>query len=289
MAKEESTRAASRKTRVYVFREFLLSNDMYGDYLKEGDIILDAAGGKGDFSWLMCNADGFDSVVIDPRVTKNHIEKSVAYLRSHPDEAQKRSIPNLLTYQPLATLIPKLEGKQEFQSPNHLRILMDEDLISAVRRRRTMMQKSENDKDKGREEWETYWKAAILKGRLAQTLGYEEKETTPNQVDESEKAFEKLLQAKLIVGFHPDQSTDFCIELANELGIPFCIVPCCVFPSEFPDRKLVDGSRVRDYSQLIEYLKLKEPTVKMAKLPFNFTETAKNLALYTLPSKAAML
>ena len=40
-----STRAKSRKTRVYVFREYLLQK--YNDYLKPDDIVLDVAGGKG--------------------------------------------------------------------------------------------------------------------------------------------------------------------------------------------------------------------------------------------------
>jgi len=93
-----------------------------------------------------------------------------------------------------------------------------------------------------------------------------------------------ILRIKLVVGFHPDQGTDYCVELAEILGVPFCIVPCCVFPSEFPNRQLSSGERVRTYSQLIEYLKLKSPEAKTAFLNFHFTETAKNLVLYTCPS-----
>ena len=113
------------------------------------------------------------------------------------------------------------------------------------------------------------------------------------------------------------------MDLAILLNIPFCVVPCCVFPSEFPQRKiraslegifavkgasqeassakvgdLNDGrevgdsdegviERVRTYSQFMAYLKAKyQPNnVQTATLQFHFTETAKNIVLYTLPPR----
>ena len=150
---------------------------------------------------------------------------------------------------------------------------------------------------------------------------------------------------KLVVGFHPDQATEPCIDLAMVLGVPFCVVPCCVFPSEFPDRRLrlspsvmqqqqrSDGDDrngndddyeqeeqlvlVRNYNQFLDYLRQKPTTntesstississssspgddearitttdssssniIHTAYLDFPFTETAKNVVLYTLPS-----
>ena len=152
---------------------------------------------------------------------------------------------------------------------------------------------------------------------------------------------------KLVVGFHPDQATEPCIDLAMLLGVPFCVVPCCVFPSEFPDRRLrlspsvmqqqmqrSDGDDrngndddykqeeqlvpVRNYNQFLDYLRQKPTTITQssiisssssssssspgddeahittidsnstniihtAYLNFPFTETAKNVVLYTLP------
>lgn len=69
-----STRASSRKNRVDVFRDFLWKT--YGTLtgtgcntclLRKGAVILDVAGGKGDLSWLLMNADDVTSVVVDPR------------------------------------------------------------------------------------------------------------------------------------------------------------------------------------------------------------------------------
>ena len=37
---------------------------------------------------------------------------------------------------------------------------------------------------------------------------------------------------------HPDQATEAIVSCALELGRPFAVVPCCVFPYSFPDRRL---------------------------------------------------
>lgn len=65
------------------------------------------------------------------------------------------------------------------------------------------------------------------------------------------------------------------------LRIPFAVVPCCVFPSEFPDRTF-NGSRVRAHGEFIEYLCAKDNRIRRAKLPFVETNTAKNTVLYML-------
>lgn len=277
-----SSRGASRKNRVYVFREFI--HQTYGAYLKQagGTVVLDVAGGKGDLSWLLRNVDGLDSIVVDPRVTKSqHIVRSIQYLREQPEEAKERAIPNRLTYQPLATLLPHLEGREKFDSPRHLRLLVDEDLVAAIRDHKT------NREDMSR--WENYWTRATQRAAEAQPLGYKEETTLDGEsstIQEASEALQTILSTKLVLGFHPDQATDPSMDLAILLGVPYCIVPCCVFPREFPHRQLVDGSRVRNYLELIQYLQNRY-NPKMDKLPFHFTETSKNLVLYSLPSEVA--
>ena len=58
--------------------------------------------------------------------------------------------------------------------------------------------------------------------------------------------------------------------------------PCCVFPSEFPDRKQPDGKRVRVYDELMEYLIAKHDKMRVATLPFVATEFARKVVLYML-------
>ena len=85
---ENSTRAHSKKHRVYVFRDFLLDN--FQSIMSGGDtdtLILDVAGGRGDLSWILYNIDGIDSIIADPRIpTHRSLVKSVNFLLNHPGE-----------------------------------------------------------------------------------------------------------------------------------------------------------------------------------------------------------
>ena len=40
-------------------------------------------------------------------------------------------------------------------------------------------------------------------------------------------------RAALLVGFHPDEATDFIVDAALTSRKPFAVVPCCVFPKLF--------------------------------------------------------
>ena len=275
-ASETSIRASSRKTRVYVFREWLL--ERYSPILGRGDVILDCAGGKGDLSFLLSNADEYRSVVLDPRITKNrHIVKSIQYLRDQPEEAKKREVPGLPTYQPLAGLLTKFHGKQlsDLKSPQHMRILVDKELVEAVKRY------TESAGGAGFKTWEEYWGQALLKGKEATPLGYKEEEEESSTKDGSsiqksgpitsaKDAIDTILAAKLVVGFHPDQATDYAIELARVLGVPVAVVPCCVFPSDFPHRRMANGSKVKYYTDLIQYLK-EQYFCEVDRLNFHFS------------------
>jgi hypothetical protein len=279
-----SLRLYSKKHRVYIFREFLL--DTYATYLSAGDIVLDVAGGKGDLSWILCNVDDIQSVVMDPRRTINHIDKSVEFLRRHPDECRKRAIPNVSTYQPLAALMPHLERKEyQMQTPPHVRVFVDQDLVEAVRR---VVQNAPN----GLDNWKSYWNDATDR-----TVGFitpsgkndfaiERVDVSENSIADADAALDLVLRAKLIVGYHPDQATDACFDLARVLRIPVCVVPCCTFPSEFPQRRFYDGTverNVERYEDLIQYLLQENPSAKTKVLTFPGTTTARRIVIYTLP------
>lgn len=282
--KSKSKRASSRKNRVYVLRSFLL--EKYPELLIPGSAIADIAGGKGDLSWILSNADGLDPIVCDPRVAKHtHLLRSVHYLFDHPEEAALRAQPGLDTHQPLASLIPKLretfDSEGGFREPKHLRIHVDSELIEAV---------SSVLMDSGRDElmtllptWARYWDKATKKAESARPLGYLESEDgTSGRLSDSFSALRAILGIKLIVGFHPDQATEACIDLALVLRVPFAVVPCCVFPSEFKSRINQDGKRVRTYVGFIEYLHHKVPFARSEALNFHNAENARNIVLFTL-------
>lgn len=286
---DRSLRLYSKKHRVYVLREFLLKT--YGDYLSPGDVVLDVAGGKGDLSWLLHNIDDYRAVVVDPRRTNDHVDKSVAYLRAHPDECRKRAVAGLATYQPIAALMPKLEAKNfRMQTPSHLRVFADGEFVDAVRM-------AVSEEPGCGENWSAYWSRAS-----SRTLGYstptgkndfsiDQVGEAPNSVTDSGQALDVILRARLIVGFHPDQATDYCFRIAAVLQIPVCVVPCCVFPSEFPHRRLYDVDSeeevpVECYDELMRYLLQENQGAHTASLSFPGTTTARRIAIYTLPPSA---
>lgn len=228
-------------------REFLLSN------YPQQTTILDVAGGKGDLSWLLSNFDSRKTLVLDPRPRTNHasLERSLSYLLCHPVEAEARSLPGP-HHQPLARLARA--APEVPLSPPHLSLKLDEKFVRAV---------------DSREAWMEYWSEERPRGNVSAL-----------------EAFRWMGEVDLVVGFHPDQATEACLDLARRLGVPFAVCPCCVFPSEFPWRQVDDGDgrkkRVRTHAQLIEYLKKKCEGVREATLQFDKTG-GKNVVLYTLP------
>jgi hypothetical protein len=62
----------------------------------------------------------------------------------------------------------------------------------------------------------------------------------------------------LVIGLHPDEATEPIVDYALEAGLPFAVMPCCVFSRLFPDRRLDSGGgqlvSVETYAQLVQYL-----------------------------------
>ncbi len=65
-------------------------------------------------------------------------------------------------------------------------------------------------------------------------------------------SFECPVAVDLVLALHPDEATDGSFEFAKARGIPFAVVPCCVFADSF-----VRNGCVRTYEDLLEYLQKK--------------------------------
>jgi hypothetical protein len=308
-----SQRAYSRRNCVFVFREFLLST--YHEYLfsnsfsniDEKPIVLDVAGGKGNLSWLLSNMDGIESVIIDPRLSSHsRLENSVKYLLDHPEEAANRSIKEKPTYQPLAEVILKKQHHNYSPSesiltkprrPKQVRIHVNENFLKAFCQKllntpRQLDVNEEIDKFTSTSiytPWSQYLKDNIVhevsSGPDPEHVGAGECVTDPDEI------FDIIRRAKLIVGFHPDQATEPCMDLAQLLKVPFAICPCCVFPKEFPNRTY-QGEKVTKYDQFLGYLKAKYQTVNekaihVAQL-HTLKPTSRNVVLYTHPLSNAI-
>eukprot|EP01130_Rhizamoeba_saxonica_P012601 TRINITY_DN5340_c0_g1_i2.p1 TRINITY_DN5340_c0_g1~~TRINITY_DN5340_c0_g1_i2.p1 ORF type:complete len:250 (-),score=20.37 TRINITY_DN5340_c0_g1_i2:37-786(-) len=70
----------------------------------------------------------------------------------------------------------------------------------------------------------------------------------------------------LILGMHPDEATERIVQFGLKYRKSFAVLPCCVFPKSFPDRRLNNGTKVVVYNDLVQYLLELDPGIKTAKL-----------------------
>ncbi len=100
-------------------------------------------------------------------------------------------------------------------------------------------------------------------GKIFVPMTESESEVSPEQ-DPNEARRYLAGASSVVVGLHPDQAAEAIIDLALASGAAFAVVPCCVYSTEFPQRKLKlsDGSStlVRTYDHLMDYLKAKAET-----------------------------
>ncbi|KAA8496249.1 hypothetical protein FVE85_2404 [Porphyridium purpureum] len=73
-----------------------------------------------------------------------------------------------------------------------------------------------------------------------------------------------LRNCALITGMHPDSAAEPIVDVALQLGKPFAIVPCCVFPNSAPHR-----AHVRTHEDFLIYLQAKHPDIQRTKLAMN--------------------
>lgn len=87
-----------------------------------------------------------------------------------------------------------------------------------------------------------------------------------------------------------DKCTEEIVDVALEHNLSFAIVPCCVFPDQFPSRCMISKEKpmnndgkpnlvsVRSYDDFLQYLMAKDDAIKRATLPFE----GKNIVLYKI-------
>jgi len=71
-----------------------------------------------------------------------------------------------------------------------------------------------------------------------------------------------------MVGCHPDEATEDIVDTALAHGLPFAVLPCCVYPKKFNQRKTLCGGGVKKHGAFIEYLMEKDPRMRCAHLHF---------------------
>mmetsp|Transcript_31272 Transcript_31272/g.81698 ORF Transcript_31272/g.81698 Transcript_31272/m.81698 type:complete len:316 (-) Transcript_31272:29-976(-) len=79
---------------------------------------------------------------------------------------------------------------------------------------------------------------------------------------------ELINACSVLIGMHSDEATEAIVEAAVRFSKPFAVVPCCVFPSAFPNRRRANGGTVRTYDEFCEWLREQAPGSNTALLPF---------------------
>ena len=97
--------------------------------------------------------------------------------------------------------------------------------------------------------------------------------------DQVARVRRQLGAATLAVGLHPDQAAGAIIQFALSRGLPFAVVPCCVFRNEFTERRLGDGTRVTNYETLCDWLQALGVGIKRTVIP---GLEGRNICLYRL-------
>ena len=77
-----------------------------------------------------------------------------------------------------------------------------------------------------------------------------------------------MSECSVVIGLHPDSSTEAIVDYALARDKPFAVVPCSVFCKLFPGRRAPDGQAVRRYAQFLDYLEAKSPSIQRKELDF---------------------
>ena len=70
-----------------------------------------------------------------------------------------------------------------------------------------------------------------------------------------------------LVGLHPDQATGAIVDCGLVMGKPWAVVPCCVFPSRYPNRLDASGRVARTTEALVEHIAGRALGTRRERLP----------------------
>lgn len=219
-----------------------------------GEGVCDVAGGRGDLSFELFNVRGIKTTIIDPREPKlrpvQRRRVRAPRLKGQHSEEKEYGIERLE-----AATEPALNISTAVNAPSTDATASTLNSLPAPSIAVTPTAPSAANGASRRNPYDR--EAHVLCPHIRAEFGTE-------LLNQRRAFFEKV---SLFVGLHPDQATEPIVDLALSLGKPFAVVPCCVFPTENPHRKLSDGTPVVTYAQFITYLRAKHPEIEVEFLP----------------------
>lgn len=270
-------------------RRWLL--DTFGeDYLRSGSGVLDVAGGKGEFSFELCNLNSVPSTVVDPRpMCLRRYRRKLRFGYYHRNDALQKynsSPPPMKSCEEDSWLRPRhlrvfFEVQSEPLMP--LALASDETFAASLRRAVEVSWTGKGLTHEDGEECDCEECAEGDSGRGEDDGSGLSGGTEILDIEEARAVVEKC---SLVVGLHPDQAAGHIADFCLARGLPFAIVPCCVYKRQFPHRRLPSGRPVSEYADLVEFLLAKDPeTVRAVELDFE----GKNVLVYSLGLREAVV
>jgi hypothetical protein len=211
-------------------------------------MILDVAGGKGHLSVALQRL-GLFSVVVDPCAGTGRALGSAGFFhgRSHHDAVEHHHVGTG----------PALQTSEETHTA-HIGAAMFVEYQMGDEREEVVPD--------------------CLGGECTAMVGQKKK----NQLFCVRRTIEQALAARpgfldnvaAMVGLHPDEATEAIVDAALAHQIPFAVVPCCVLPQLFPERKLhTTGAKVKKLGSFVEYLRQKDRRIRQTRLDIHGRNT----------------
>lgn len=271
--------------RAWVLIKFVL--ETFGvETLQQGAGVLDVAGGLGQVGFQLLNLCGVETAVVDPRKPNlvscvRKFEKGMMHrnraseafiTRSRNDGMLQLGWIQLYVDQPLldATLAHHAANNAVTSDKKDLKGLENIELAPLLQSVKARLQQALEEASR------LSWDSKGLHQGDAEQDDNPYKSLAENSVkifSDVDEILQKFSQCSCLVGMHPDQATEFIVDLALALNKPFAVVPCCVYSNLFPKRVGPTGSPIRSYDDFCDFLQAKDPSIKRATLAFDGRNT----------------
>lgn len=205
--------------------------------LCEGTGVVDVAGGRGMLSFELCQMRGIPCSVVDPRladgVTGRRLTRAQAqFVQEAADKGDTLLQPQLFP----ALLEPALWEASTAASSDQ----RGGQLVQGVRQDENTATCTVMGSGGAKMGQNNVGENADVDGSSSSGDKDGASGSPPPLSDvETHGSLRQVLRgASILVGMHPDQATEPIVACALALGKPFAIVPCCVFPTIFQQRRL---------------------------------------------------
>ena len=200
--------AKTKAARARVFVDWLV--ETFGvEALSRGSGVLDVAGGRGDVSFELHTKRGVPCTLVEPRERKlNRMQHKWLKARVRKEAKNGRE--------------EAKNGREEDENG------------------REEAKNGREEDGNGHEEAGNGSDATTPPSRRTDAPIADDAGVLCAQVREmfTPENWHKFEECAVVVGMHPDEATESIVDFAVARGKPFAVVPCCVFPAMFPDRRV---------------------------------------------------